>query len=59
MKEAALERILEIAQEHPAFDQELFEKRDMEAICEVGGQVADWTIIAIIAADALKGEEKP
>lgn len=53
---AALNHICETAMDHPAFDGEFFEMRDQVGMAEVGGEVADWTGIAIIADDALKGE---
>jgi len=52
----ALETIRDMAMDHPCFDGEAFEKRDMDALTEVGGDVCDWTVIAIIADDALKGK---
>jgi len=50
----ALESILATAKEHPAFAQDRFDDRDMDALENEGGDVADWTQIAITAADALK-----
>ena len=53
----ALTEIFKMAQEHPSFDAELFETRDMEGLCEVGGDICDWTMIAILADSALKGRK--
>ncbi len=52
-----LKQIREIAMEHPSFDGELFVNRDQEELCNVGGEVADWTGIAILADDAIKGKK--
>lgn len=49
----ALSEILKMAKEHPAFDEVAFDARDIKALCNVGGDVCDWTMIAIIADDAL------
>ncbi len=54
----ALKQIRDLAMESPEFDCELFEQRDFKGICEVGGAVADWTTLAIIADDAIKTEEE-
>lgn len=55
MKEA-LESILKTAMEHPCFDREAFDNRDFDSLEQQGGDICDWTMIAITAADAL--EEK-
>ena len=55
MKEA-LEEIRRMAMDHPSFWQEAFDSRDMDALIEEGGDICDWTTIAILADDALKGE---
>lgn len=52
----ALERILRIATDHPMFWHEAFESRDMQSLEEEGGDIFDWTMVAIIADKALKGE---
>lgn len=54
----ALQEILYRATGHPAFDKELFDSRDMDALTAEGGDVFDWTVIAILADDALKGKKK-
>ena len=51
---AALTKIRTMAMDHPCFDQEKFEHRDLEGLAEEGGDICDWTMLAIIAADALK-----
>ncbi len=51
---AALTHIRSIAMDHPCFDQEKFEQRDLEGLAEEGGDICDWTMLAIIADDALK-----
>lgn len=51
----SLERIREMAMEHACFDLELFESRNIDELVNVGGDVCDWTMIAIIASDALEG----
>ncbi len=50
----ALKRIRSMALEHPCFDLEKFEQRDWDGLTEEGGDVCDWTGLAIIADDALK-----
>jgi hypothetical protein len=49
----ALLTILKMAKEHPLFDPDLFEKRDYTGLSDIGGDVADWTYIAMMADDAL------
>ena len=49
-----LESIFKRASDHPAFDGELFKNRDYDGMCKVGGDVCDWTLIAIDAEDALR-----
>ena len=51
-----LRQVLDIAMEDPEFDGELFENKDLAALCEIGGAVADWTGLAIIVEDAIKRE---
>ncbi len=50
----ALKRIRSMALEHPCFDSEKFEQRDLDGLAEEGGDICDWTMLAIIADDALK-----
>ena len=52
----ALQTIFHIVLQHPAFDQDAYETRNIDALAEEGGDVCDWTMIAITAGDAL-GEE--
>ena len=42
------------AKGHPAFDVELYDRRDLSALEDVGGDVFDWTVTAIEADDALE-----
>ena len=50
----ALTEIRKMAMEHPAFYKEAFDSRDIDALCDEGGDVCDWTMIAILADDALR-----
>ena len=50
----ALEAILERAMDHPRFLHDSFEARDYNAMCYVGGDAFDWTMVAITADEALK-----
>ena len=50
----ALMEIRSSAQEHPAFDLELYQFCDIDALRKIGGDVCDWTMIAIIANNALQ-----
>ena len=50
----ALKRIRSMALEHPCFDLEKFKQRDLNGLAEEGGEICDWTILAIISDDALK-----
>lgn len=50
----ALEDVLDRATEHPCFDRDCFDRRDVDGLCDQGGDICDWTMIAIIADDALK-----
>uniref|UniRef100_A0A6M3KE01 Uncharacterized protein n=1 Tax=viral metagenome TaxID=1070528 RepID=A0A6M3KE01_9ZZZZ len=52
----ALKKILFRAMDHPSFDGEAFETRDLDALIKEGGDVFDWTMVAITAADALEGK---
>lgn len=54
----ALEEIHNMAIEHPCLDPEAFEKRDIKSLVKQGGDICDWTMIAIITADALIENEK-
>uniref|UniRef100_A0A6M3L882 Uncharacterized protein n=1 Tax=viral metagenome TaxID=1070528 RepID=A0A6M3L882_9ZZZZ len=49
----ALGTILNMAMDHPCFYREAFEKRAIGTLVEIGGDICDWTSIAITAADAL------
>ena len=53
----ALIEIRKMAMEHPAFAEEAFRNRDIESLENEGGDIFDWTIVAIIADDALKGRK--
>jgi len=53
----ALTLIRSMAIDHPCFDQEKFEQRDLDGLAEEGGDICDWTRLAIIADDALKTVE--
>ena len=48
-----LENIFDIAFDHPCCDKGLFESKDIKALCEIGGDICDWTMIAIEAQKAL------
>lgn len=50
----ALEEIRKMAMDHPCFDADCFERRDIDGLCALGGDVCDWTMIAIHAEDGLK-----
>lgn len=52
---SALKEIRRMAMEHPCFDADCFERRDMKGLCDKGGDICDWTMVAIHADDALKG----
>lgn len=56
--EEALREIRRIATEHFRFDRDCFERRDMNALAKKGGDVCDWTTIAILADDALNEATK-
>jgi hypothetical protein len=51
----ALTEILKMAKEHPCFDEDCFTRRDIDQLAKQGGDVCDWTMIAIHAEDGLKG----
>lgn len=50
----ALEQIRSMAEGHAAFDEVAFINRDFDALSKAGGATSDWTMIAILADDALK-----
>lgn len=50
----ALLQILEMVKDHPCFDAEAFECRDVDGLVKQGGDICAWTMVAIIADDALK-----
>lgn len=50
----ALNDILERATDHPAFDIDAYKARDVSGLVKIGGDTTDWTMVAIIAADALE-----
>ena len=50
----ALNEILARAKDHPCFDERLFDKRDFVRLATKGGDICDWTLIAIEADDALR-----
>lgn len=50
----ALTEIRKMAMEHPAFYEDAFKERNIDALVEEGGDVCDWTMIAILADDALR-----
>lgn len=56
--EKALQEILRMAMDQATFWQEAFDSRDMDGLITEGGDVCDWTVIAILADDALKGKKK-
>lgn len=51
----ALERIREMAMDHPCFELELFKSRNIDELSNVGGDICDWTMVAVISDDALNG----
>lgn len=50
----ALNDILERATDHPAFDIDCYKARNICDLVKIGGDTTDWTMVAIIAADALE-----
>lgn len=54
----ALADIRQRAMDHPAFDKWSFEDRDVRALVKMGGDICDWTTVAILADDALKAVEQ-
>ena len=55
----ALEEIRRKAMDHPCFDSDCFERRDVDGLCEQGGDICDWTMVAILADDALRSNDQP
>lgn len=53
---SALETIRKLAMEHHCFDADCFERRDIDALVAKGGDICDWTMVAIHADDALRVE---
>ena len=53
----SLELVRNKAQEHPAFYNDAFNNRDIEELVREGGDICDWTMIAIYADDTLKETE--
>jgi len=49
-----LSTLQEMALEHPAFNFDAFEDGDIDAICELGGDTADWTLIGLYSGQALE-----
>ncbi len=50
---SALTEIGKMAKDHPAFYRAAFDDRDIDALVNEGGDTCDWTMIAILADDAL------
>lgn len=50
---SALEEIRKTAMDHPCFDADCFDRRDINGLLKQGGDICDWTIVAIHADDAL------
>lgn len=50
----ALREIRRMAQDHPAYWHEAFMDRNINALAKEGGDICDWTMVAITADDALK-----
>lgn len=50
---SALKSILERVMDHPCFDADKFEQRDIDGLCDEGGETCHNTIIAIECADAI------
>ena len=51
---SALETIRKMAMEHHCFDADCFERRDIDALVAKGGDICDWTMVAIHADAALR-----
>lgn len=56
---SALEEIRTRAMDHPCFDVDCFQRRDIDALIDQGGDIFDWTIVAILADDALRLNAEP
>ena len=54
----ALEKIRMMAMDHPCFDADCFERRDIDGLCDQGGDICDWTMVAIHADDALRSNDR-
>jgi len=50
----ALESIRDTAKAHPCFDGDCFERRDIDELEKVGGDVSNWTLVAIEAEEGLQ-----
>lgn len=50
----ALNDILERAIDHPAFDIDCYKARNVCDLVKIGGDTTDWTMVAILAADAIE-----
>lgn len=50
----ALKQIKMMAVDHPCFSELHFDMRDIDDLATIGGDVCDWTVIAIEADNALK-----
>jgi hypothetical protein len=46
--------IRKTAMDHPAFDITLYKSEDIAGLADAGGDVADWTVIAIQANKAME-----
>ena len=50
----ALKSIRESAMDHPCFSKYYFRQRDIDGLSDIGGDVCEWTLIAIEADNALQ-----
>lgn len=50
----ALVSIRDLAMDHPSFSRYHFDRHDVEGIAKIGGDLCDWTMIAILADDVIK-----
>ena len=50
----ALTDVYMIVEDHPLCDHDLLDNWDINRLCEIGGDVADWTNIAHITRQALE-----
>jgi hypothetical protein len=53
----ALETIRDMAMAHIYFDADHFARRDVDGLCAQGGDICDWTMVAIHADDALNPKD--